>query len=415
MQHTLRISPDKAAMQLLLDKAAIIKLRLEVLKSENTFNIFQVLRSGHEEVSLHSRFLYELLNPKGSHGMGDGFLRHFVEVCSLPDLSYNTVHVLREHASIDILIRDHNHAIIIENKIYAGDRQKQLQRYHEYLKNLNFKPTLFYLTLDGHEASEQSIGNLLEKPTLISYKTQITQWLTVCIKEAAMKPALRETIIQYQNLINQLTGNTMSEAEKQQVLSLIAQVDNAESAAIIVRNWNHIRWHTEWDFWTDLLALAETKFQVSDDSRFTEGAISKHVHGGNNKDWWYGLVFSVGKLFGNDVTFKIERGEEEAVYYGFLHCSTDHEVREQMRNVLLPLEAQSNDDWAGWKYTASGIDFYTFDKSITLQLASKNKRQQIIGELWQEIQDFISKSTTNFQAEFGSNFISASNLYLLKH
>lgn len=341
--------------------------------------------------------------------MGDVFLRHFGEICSLPALSYNTVHVLREHANIDILIRDHNHAVIIENKIYAGDQHKQLQRYHEYAKNLNFKPILFYLTLDGHEASEQSLGSLSEKPTLISYKNQITQWLTACVKEAAMKPALREIIIQYQHLINQLTGNTMSEAEKQQVLSLVAQSDNAESAAIIVRNWNHVRWHTEWDFWTELLALAETKFQVSDDSRFTADAISKHVHGGNNKDWWYGLVFPVGKLFNNDVTFKIERGEQEAVYYGFLHCSTNHEVREQMRNVLLPLEAQSSEAWAGWKYTTPGIDFYTFDNTITLQLASKDKRQQIIGELWREMQDFISRSIIAFQAEFDSNFVPASN------
>lgn len=400
MQHTL---------QLLLDKAAIIKLRLELLKSENIFNIFQILRSGHEEVNLHSRFLYELLNPGGSHGMGDIFLRHFTEVCSLPALSYNTVRVLREHANIDLLIRDHNHAIIIENKIYAGDQHEQLQRYHEYVKNLHFKPTLFYLTLHGHGPSEQSIGNIPEKAKLISYKNHITQWLTICVKEVAMKPALRETIAQYQNLINQLTGNTMNEAEKQEVLSLISQGDNAESAAVLIRNWNHVRWHTEWDFWTELLALSETKFQVLDDSRFTDDAISKHVHGGNNKDWWYGLVFSIGNLFGSDVIFKIERGEQEAIYYGLIHCSTNNEIREKMRSAILPLETQSNEDWVGWKYTTAGIDFYNFDKLITLQLASRSKRQLIVNELWQEMYGFISKASTNLQAEFGSNFIPTSS------
>jgi hypothetical protein len=74
------------ALQILLEKASIIKLRQEALKPESTFNIFQILRSGHEEVGLHSRFLYELLNPKGSHGMGDIFLRHFAEMFSLPPL-----------------------------------------------------------------------------------------------------------------------------------------------------------------------------------------------------------------------------------------------------------------------------------------------------------------------------------------
>lgn len=394
------------ALEILLEKAAIIKLRQETLKPESAFNIFQILRSGHEEVGLHSRFLYELLNPKGSHGMGNVFLRIFAEICSLPPLSYNTINVFREHANIDILITDNNHAIIIENKIYAGDQHEQLKRYHEYTKNLYYKPTLFYLTLDGHKPSEQSVGNLLEQPTSISYKVEITKWLTVCTKEATVNPALRETIIQYQNLVNQLTGNTMSEAEKQQVLSLVSQGNNAENAAIIVRNWNHVRWHTEWDFWTELLALVSTKFQASDDL-FTQDAISKHVHGGNNKDWWYGIVFSIGKLFGSDVNFKIERGEQEPVYYGILHCFTDEEIKERMRSSIQFLERQSNEHWTGWRHTASGIDFYQFDKPITLQLVSKDKRQLIIGELWREMQEFISISIAAFQAEFGSEFVAA--------
>lgn len=396
-------------LQLLLDKAAIIKLRQDALQLENKFNIFQILRSGYEEVGLHSRFLFELLNPKGSHGLGDVFLRRFAEICVLPALSYNTVYVLREHANIDILIKDNNYAIIIENKIHAGDQHEQLKRYHEYAKRLKFKPILFYLTLDGHEPSDYSLGDLAEPPTLISYKKQITQWLIACTKEAATKPALRETIIQYHDLVNQLTGNTMSEVEKQQVLSLVAQGDNAESAAIIARNWNHVRWHTEYDFWTELLALAKTIFQISDDNRFTEDAISKHVHGGKNKDWWYGLNFPIGKLFGIDVTFEIERGEQEPVYYGLPHCSTDNEVKKRMRDALQSLEAQSNESWAGWKFTSAEVDFYTFDKPATLQLVSKDKRQGIINELWDEIQSFISKSIISLQDEFGSDFVLARN------
>lgn len=43
-------------------------------KTGENFNIFKILRIETEEVFTHSRFLCELLNPKGSHGKGSLFL-----------------------------------------------------------------------------------------------------------------------------------------------------------------------------------------------------------------------------------------------------------------------------------------------------------------------------------------------------
>lgn len=288
-------------LQSLLSKAEIIKLRQDAVQTEMQFNIFRILRAGHEEVGLHSRFIHELLNPAGSHGMNEVFLNLFVEelrneMPQLPRFSLDSLRVLREHANIDILIQDNRLAVVIENKIYAGDQYEQLQRYHEYVKRSHRQAHLFYLTLHGDKPAEHSAGDL--PVTLISYKIHISRWITACIKEAASKPTLRETIIQYQTLVNQLTGNSMSEFEKQSVLALMAQGDNAEQAAIIVGNWNHVRWHTEWDFWTELAASVETKFNISEE-RFSEDAISKHINGGNNKDYYYGIEFSAGRLFGN--------------------------------------------------------------------------------------------------------------------
>ena len=391
------------SLQHLLDKMSLIKLRQGILQEEDNFNIFRILREGHEEVSVHSRFLFELLNPKGSHGMGDVFLQHFFRICELPTLSADTVSVFRERANIDLLIQDNTKAIVIENKIYAGDQHEQLKRYFEHIKNSFRQPILLYLTLYGTAPSSQSITDVTDDVKLISYKKEISRWIAVCINEAARKPILRETLIQYNTLINQLTGNSMSEAEKQSVLALMTQGDNAEQAAIIARNWNHVRWHTEWDFWTELAALVETKFMLSESS-FSEDAISKHVHGGQNKDYYYGIEFSVGQLFGNEVVFKIERGEEP-MYYGFLYGTSDEAVQTRMRLCLEPLDTAATKWWAGYKNTKTGIDFNDFNAPATLQLANPMKRQQIVGELWQEIQLLVSKSTEAFQREFGTHFI----------
>lgn len=394
--------------QILLSKVAVIKLRQEYLLAENSFNIFRILKAGHEEVGLHSRFLFELLNPKGSHGMGDVFLQLFVKECDLPPLSYDTVHVLREHANIDILIQDNNRAIVIENKVYAGDQYEQLKRYFEYTKSSYRQPTLVYLTLNGTPPSEESIGDVSESPVLISYKFHISSWLVDCIKEAVLRPVLRETLVQYQTLINQLTGNTMNEAEKQEVLTLVGQGDNAEQAAIIARNWNHVRWHTEWDFWSELSSLASAKFDGAIAS-CTDDNLSKIVHGGNNKNYYYGIEFPIGSILGNTIIFKIERGDEP-VYYGIHHCSSDELVKERMRGVIQTLGTASNEYWAGYKATNAGIDLHDFDTPITLQLVNPSRRQAIIAALWQEIQAFIASATFGLQKEFGADFLTVTKV-----
>lgn len=400
------------ALQLLLDKAAIIQLRQEALKLECAFNIFQILRAGHEEVSLHSRFLYELLNPKGSHGMGDVFLRCFAKISSLPDLSYDNVYVMREHANIDILIRDNNHAIIIENKIYAGDQFEQLKRYYKYAESLHLKPHLLYLTLDGREPSEHSIADLLEKVNPISYSVEIRKWLTACVQEAAMKPTLRETIIQYQNLIAQLTGVTMNEDEKQQVLSLVAKGDNAENAAIIARNWNHVRWHTEWDFWNELLASIKNRYEISATGKFSSDALDKMIHERRGRNPWYGLSFFIGSIHNSHMSVRIERNTGP-VCYGLRYGDSDDDTRARMRLALRPLSVQQHSEWwAGLKSANIGIDFENFNNSITLQLANPEKRKIIVSELWKEMQKFINEVTVLLAEQFGDDFLSFSSRHI---
>lgn len=392
-------------LQDILNKLDVIRLRQELKPPSDEFNIFRILRQESDEVNLHSRFLHELLNPKGSHGQGMKFLQLFAEICELPALSYDHVNVQREHANIDILIQDNLHAVVIENKIYAGDQHEQLKRYHEYATKSYRKPTLLYLTLNGKNPSDWSIGDLKEDIKLISYAEEIDRWLTACIKEAVTKPGLRETLIQYQTLIHRLTGKNMSDTEKQEVLRLMAQDSNAERAAIIERNWKHVRWHTEWDFWNELLAVVENSHEVSPGGRFSADALDKVVHERRNRNPWYGLSFLIGKLYGTDVNLRIERNEGP-MYYGLPYCSTDAGVRSRMLNAIQHLVTQQTKSWAGLKLTDCRIDFEGFSNAVTLQLANPDKRKKIIGELWQEIQSFIRDASASLQQEFGNEFIS---------
>ncbi len=119
-------------------------------KANETFNIFSVLHKDHDERRLHSRFLAALLNPAGSHKMNDKFLSIFLNIIGLYEIDMNNSNIYpkesdkSENSNIDILIIDKKskNAIVIENKIFAGDSNNenggQLERYYNHVKTVTY-------------------------------------------------------------------------------------------------------------------------------------------------------------------------------------------------------------------------------------------------------------------------------------
>ncbi len=191
----------------------------ERLSCENkqNFNIFSILRNSDEEVMLHSRFIFELLNPTGTHSMNGAYLTAFVDTIrdfvKLPFIHNEAIDkssVFREKYNIDLLILLSNgYTIIIENKIFASDQPKQLERYYNTIvKDFGRDPEkviILYLTLDGHEPSAESIGDLKHEVHCINYANEILQWLDKCLNLSLDYKPLYEVIKQYKNLVKDLT------------------------------------------------------------------------------------------------------------------------------------------------------------------------------------------------------------------
>ena len=238
--------------------------KIAEITGEN-FNIFKILKIESEEVLTHSRFLCELLNPKGSHGKGNLFLKLFIEsnidlieenktfVSKLKEFNLENCTVKSEAhigfknseqtegGRIDVLVKENNSnkAIIIENKIYAGDQFQQLVRYN----NAHKEAPIFYLTLYGSSPSKESAGGLIlgNNFKCISYETDILEWLTSCRKEAVENPILREGITQYINLIKHLTGQKMNDNMKKEIVKTILDGDgNLELAFDISKSLNDV-------------------------------------------------------------------------------------------------------------------------------------------------------------------------------
>ncbi len=230
------------------------------------FNVFSILGLQDSEVRLHSNLINEFLNPKGKHSQTDLFLKLFISVINAKIDEINSkleteiiivensknissqkikkfkteaakssveIHTgfknedVTEGGRIDILVDDNNgHGIIIENKIWAGDQEKQLLRYHTYGQNKFESFHLIYLTIDGKPPSDFTKAELTkEQYFCLSYQVDILNWLELCRKECTQLPIVRETITQYINQIKLYSGQSINNKMKDEIVEILAMND----------------------------------------------------------------------------------------------------------------------------------------------------------------------------------------------
>ena len=224
-----KLKETLSRLNLILEKSKI--KRQDSAQRGEQFNIFHICGIEHYETS-HSTILAGILNPNGNHGQGDTFLKAFLESVSNPiwlsEFDTKTASVKTEYDTsngrIDILItNDKNQAIIIENKIYAPDQPKQLIRYDKFAQKTFHKGNyaILYLTLWGDEASKESAEGVTYQ--CISYRTTILKWLDKCMQLSVQRPLIRETLIQYSNLIKELTNQTMEDLNKDEFLKIMME------------------------------------------------------------------------------------------------------------------------------------------------------------------------------------------------
>lgn len=232
------------SIQNLLTQVNLISKKYEEIAKHTgeNYNIFHILGKTSDELA-HSKIIGDLLNPKGIHGLGDVFLKEFLSKVGISDFDTKNAkleiekHIgfinedYSEGGRIDLFLSDGKQEIVIENKIYAGDQDKQLERYH----NAFPKAKIIYLTLREKEGfpSKASLGKLsIDKIKCIFYSIEIVGWLEKSIKHSVNFHLLRETLTQYLNLIKHLTGksrnNEMEKELKELLLTNLAFFENIE-------------------------------------------------------------------------------------------------------------------------------------------------------------------------------------------
>lgn len=207
---------DNRIENLILEAKHVIANKVEKRrKSGGDYNIFSVLGMERYEVDTHSNMIYSFLNPDSGHFMGKKYLNLFVEHVlgfDNPNEFSKEWHVEREwpfsDGRIDFVVFNDDHYIAIEMKIDASDQEAQLSRYEKYAKSENSKNfDVFYLTIDGKDASDRSAAGLEKDYRRISFKGHIIKWLNCCINVTPMSYKAYNALAQYKELIEKLVSD----------------------------------------------------------------------------------------------------------------------------------------------------------------------------------------------------------------
>ena len=358
----------------------------------NDFNIFTSLLKMTDEVRLHSRFLYALLDIYGDHGQGGLFLDLFLRECGLSGLDINTssCRIKKEHRYIDLYITDGIKHIIIENKIYAQDQDKQIQTYIEAIENeykndpeIHENIIVIYLSLDRLKPSSESLGDFKyygdkliknDKEYLfrsITYKNEILSWIRASRKQVGNITNLSVIIEQYEDVIlklyNKYEGKLMTlndyintRSDKIDVLNTIRKIVVEYDALRkdIIMNKFFVKIEeiirkeelSGWEFICENNKLQSRweyplRIQQSNDSKVF---FAFEFNGGNFIDPYYGVV---------------KRYREKEKVIDLKHCLENDSFLSLTKSMDEFKGASNAKEWIGFKYLSKGDIFdYILEK-----------------------------------------------------
>lgn len=356
-------------------------------KGEN-YNLFSILSIERYELK-HSALIANLLDPEESHGCGDAFLRAFFEI-ALKDLAYpfedcTLPHSYTEYYTgpiagdtggrIDILVKSSHYGLIIENKIYAGDQDKQLTRYDNYGKETFGADgyLLVYLTLYGYDASKESTATKSAEEVgylRLSYAEDILRWLEQCARLADNKPLVRESLNQYIRTIKQLTYQDMNQENIQEIIDLA--VDHPEVVATLSSKRDAIAQGIRKKYIFDKLKeYADQKGWLFDDTEIANPEGDNKIR--LRKEGWDGSII-----------ISADSEDKKSNYGWWMNLWIGIDSKEAGAKKLACLEKQSPEYPMGWEYLTtpnwySAENFPAMKESVAKEII--NKLDEIIEEL----------------------------------
>jgi len=390
--------------------------------AKEKFNIFSTLHKKRDERRLHSRFISSILDPKGYHGLGSRPLEMFLETINSGMKISDSIVVSpnctdwseKDRNDIRICDRSCMSAVLIENKIDAPDSNHpeppephgQLEGYYWNLLKDKFdrdKIEVYYLTPDRRKPSDESVSlngktpELQEKVQCIDYPHEIVSWLNKVVSVTYDKPYLRETILQYIDLINKMTGE-LEVPERIDLLTLVGKNDdNLLSARLLLKNFPHLCWHALADFNNEMLAsLREKSYEII--IKPNENDISTIIHGGPVQKKKVDFTYVINDKQGICWTLE-ETADDDSGFYIGIKKDRNKALSKDVKKAIeeSAKDKDSNDRWYYRKYITDlngpalfFWDFLATDRN-TFDILSPSKRRDIISDITRLVMEEIKE------------------------
>lgn len=353
-------------------------------KGGDYFSIFNTVTFTRHEEQLHTPFIRMLLDINGDHGVGDAFLKSFIDTIVKelqPEFQYDAASSKIDYwdknigpvnisydgnyigGHIDIFLEDKDgNAIIIENKFNrygepAQEQERQLERYYNYGKdNHNGKFILIYLTPRGIEASEYSTGNKDIKYYSLSYFSNnksgpcLISWLEQCVELSLKFPLIRETIKQYTYYIKEYI------MENEELLILLANDENVSTTIDILNNAYEIKKQIRKNFLEKLRKECESyNYKLEYDDKILGYETDSWIHISDETykgvEFCIGLEKRTGEQGGCYMFFQLTNGKQIDKKNRRMYWTRDEGASEptaEMPLGKLYLYGPNNEDWWNW-------------------------------------------------------------------
>ena len=364
--------------QLLLAKAARRYKRHRIGRPD-PFNVFSSLKNknGYLNETLHSRFLCALLDYKKPRDETRENLKDFLRHIGVKDFELWGAKVERECDGIDILIINaHKKAVVIENKSNPdrGDEDKQLWRYYNTLEGQGYSPIhLLYLTPDGHDPSDDSVGNLDPKHIkCISYEDLIP-WLESCRERDENEAALQDAVAQYLQLVRELTGTDGRGKYMRDLKKLCLEDKNF----VLIHNLRDAMHEVETELrkkmWDEIESELKSEIQYFPNK--------KRSYKKDNKGLCYQLSESTS----------LEVVGDSAIWFG-VRCSKKKykDKYDTLKNALKDVSSEkSHDDYPFWQEVDRLEDLSLLLKDAERQKYAKKTARKIIAKGLKELLEVL--------------------------
>ncbi|BAG07744.1 PD-(D/E)XK nuclease family protein [Finegoldia magna] len=394
---------------------------LDEMKSD--FNIFFQLLNPYDEVNLHSKLIYSILN---DCKFKKEFMLSFLKITgiissdNINPSDLKIIDVEREksfsNGRLDLFIsckiKDKNYVIIIENKIFARDQYEQMDRYIEFANNRQADiKKVFYLTLLGNAPSEDSASNL-DQINLISYDDEILTWIENCIKISAREPALKEVLIQYADLLEKITGKDVDYT--MDVMNfLLESPENFNMANSIQPAIIDAKTDLQMRFWTKLEESLDEMFKNFPDLNYRKTdrdedlgslnpwyskTIIKNYYNNMRNSSCYGVMYYLyNKDDLGDLCFKIEYNKYDSLFYGLTFQAPGVNKDKlksaiELKKKLESYDYKSSTGWFTWKYLKVNEKYFNFmnmDPDIVYILMNNDELNDLIKKITKEVETFI--------------------------